>query len=250
MVHRQHAVAQLHADDLSLSAAPFPYEELIAQSAARSKREGEFELWDTAALESGFFDIEIEYAKNSIGRYFDSRYRDKLRPGRRRRLHILPTLWFRNTWSWGRDKRRPNLHMGTAELSKVRIIEASHDLLGDYRLYCEDADELLFTENESNAEAALGRSERERRSSKTRSMITWFTVIRTRSIRHAIGTKAAAHYKIDIPPGESRTIRLRLQANYERARQSFRAFANFDDLLYAARAGSRRILRGADAQLA
>ena len=57
-------------------------------------------------------------------------------------------------------KRRPNLHIGHGGSSKIRIIEASHDLLGEYRLYCEDADELLFTENESNAESALGRSER------------------------------------------------------------------------------------------
>jgi hypothetical protein len=71
-------------------------------------------------------------------------------------LHILPTLWFRNTWSWGRDERRPNLHIVRGGSSKIGIIEASHDLLGEYRLYCDDADELLFTENESNTERLWG----------------------------------------------------------------------------------------------
>src|SRR4029077_17816069 len=131
--------------------APFPYAELIAQNAARPKSEGEFELWNTGALESGFFDIEIAYAKNSIDDILIRATATNCgtTPAR---LYILPTLWFRNTWSWGRDARRPNLHMGGRGVSKVGVIEASHHLLGEYRLYCEDADELLFTENDSNAE--------------------------------------------------------------------------------------------------
>src|ERR1044071_448013 len=119
--------------------AAFPYEELIKQNAARSKSESEFELCDTGALENGFFDIEIQYAKNApddvLIRATAANHGSKAAP-----LHILPTLWFRNTWSWGRDVRRPNLRKGRGGSSKVRIIEASHDLLGDYRLYCEDAD--------------------------------------------------------------------------------------------------------------
>src|SRR6266540_5230260 len=129
----------------------FPYDELVRHNAARSKTDGEFELWDTGALESGSFDIEIEYAKNSIDdiliRATATNCGTTSGP-----LCILPTLWFRNTWSWGRDVRRPNLRAGRDRPSKVRIIEASHDLLGEYRLYCDGADELLFTENESNSE--------------------------------------------------------------------------------------------------
>src|SRR5712664_3291788 len=123
--------------------AAFPYEELIKQSAARSKSEGEFELWDTAALENGFFDIEIEYAKNSVDDILIRATATNC-GSKAALLHILPTLWFRNTWSWGRDPRRPNLRMGRGGSANVRIIEASCDLLGDYRLYCESADELLF----------------------------------------------------------------------------------------------------------
>src|SRR5262245_17702366 len=103
--------------------APFPYAELIAQNVARPKSEGEFELWDTGALESGFFDIEIAYAKNSIDdiliRATATNCGTTSGP-----LFILPTLWFRNTWSWGRDMRRPNLHVGRGASAKMRIIEA------------------------------------------------------------------------------------------------------------------------------
>src|SRR5436305_8203457 len=188
--------------------ATFPYEELVAQSAARSKSEGEFELWDTAALESGFFDIEIDYAKNSMDdiliRATATNCGTMATP-----LYILPTLWFRNTWSWGRDKCRPNLHAGRGGSEKMRIIEASHDLLGEYRLYCEGADELLFTENESNGERLW------RVSNATpfvKDSINDYVVHRNKNAINPayVGTKAVALYKIDIPPGESRIIRLRL----------------------------------------
>jgi hypothetical protein len=207
--------------------APFPYAELIAQNAARPKSEGEFELWNTGALESGFFDIEIEYAKNSIDDILIRATATNCGPTPAP-LYILPTLWFRNTWSWGRDAHRPNLHMGGRGVSKVGIIEASHDLLGEYRLYCEDADELLFTENESNAERL------------------WHVPNATPFVKDSIndyvvqgnknavnpacgGTKAAALYKINIPSGESRAIRLRLK-QITKGEKSIRAFESFDNL--------------------
>ena len=206
---------------------PFPYEELITQSGARQKREGELELWDTAALESGFFDIEIEYAKNStddiLVRATATNYGTTPAP-----LYLLPTLWFRNTWSWGRDERRPNLHAGRGDSSKIRIIEASHDLLGEYRLYCENADELLFTENESNAERLWGVPNA---TPFVKDSINDYVVCGNKNAVNpaCVGTKAAALYKIDIPSEESRTIRLRLK-QITKVEKSVRAFANFDDL--------------------
>ena len=207
--------------------AAFPYEELIGRNAARSKREGEFELWDTAALENGFFDIEIEYAKNSIDdvliRATATNCGPKAGP-----LHILPTLWFRNTWSWGRDARRPNLRMGRGGSSEVRIIEASHDLLGDYRLYCEDADELLFAENESNEQRLWGVPSP---TQFVKDSINDYVVNGNKNAVNParVGTKAAAIYKIDIQPGETRTIRLRLK-QIAKGEKSFRPFENFDSL--------------------
>jgi len=206
---------------------PFPYGEFTTQGAARSKREREFELWDTGALDGGFFDIEIEYAKNSIDDILARATVTNCGPAAAP-LHVLPTLWFRNTWSWGRDKCRPNLHIGRGGSSKLRIIEASHDLLGDYRLYCENASELLFTENESNAERLWGVPNA---TPFVKDSINDYVVHGNKNAVNpaCAGTKAAALYKIDIPPGESRTIRLRLKQITERDK-SLRAFANFDDL--------------------
>src|SRR5205809_790043 len=65
-------------------------------------------------------------------------------------LYLLPTIWFRNTWSWGRDERKPNLQERTPSDSNIEIIEATHEDLGTYRLCCERPEKLLFTENESN----------------------------------------------------------------------------------------------------
>lgn len=205
----------------------YPYEELIRQSAARSRMEPEFELWDTRVLDDGFFDIEIEYAKNLIDdiliRVKATNYGPIPAP-----LHILPTLWFRNTWSWGRDPLRPNLHIGRCSSSKLHIIEASHDLLGEYRLYCENADELLFTENESNAERVWGFKNV---SPFVKDSINDYVVHGNKNAVNpaSVGTKVAAVYKIDIPSAESRTIRLRLK-RITKDEKSFRAFVSFDDL--------------------
>src|SRR6266403_1972023 len=205
----------------------FPYEELIRQNAGRPRSEGEFELWDTSAFESGFFEIEIEYAKNAIDDIF-IRATATNRGANRTPLHILPTLWFRNTWSWGRHSPRPNLRMGSGGPSGVRIVEASHDLLGEYRLYCEGADEILFAENESNAERLWGLPSA---TPFVKDSINSYVVHGNKKAVNSacLGTKAAAVYKIDIPPRESRTIRLRLK-RITKGEKSLHAFANFDDL--------------------
>src|ERR1051326_667679 len=203
----------------------FPYQELIEQNAARSKSEGEFELWDTAALDNGFFDIEIGYAKHSVDdvliRATATNHGSKAAP-----LHILPTLWFRNTWSWGRDAKRPNLRIGRGGSSNVRIIEASHHLLGDYRLYCEGASELLFTENETNRERLW---ETPNPAPFVKDSINDYVVEGNKDAVNpgCVGTKAAAVYKNEIPPGESRTIRLRLK-RIAQGEKSLRPFADFD----------------------
>jgi Mannosylglycerate hydrolase MGH1-like glycoside hydrolase domain len=205
----------------------FPYNELVWHNAARSKTDGEFELWDTGALESGSFDIEIEYAKNSIDDILIRATATNCGTTSGL-LSILPTLWFRNTWSWGRDVRRPNLHAGRGASAKMRIIEASHDLLGEYRLYCDDADELLFTENESNAERLWQLSNA---TPFVKDSINDYVVHGNKNAINpaCVGTKAAALYQIDVPPGESRIIRLRLK-RITRGEKSFGAFVNFDDV--------------------
>ena len=113
-------------------------------------------------------------------------------------------IWFRNTWSWGRDSRKPILREVTPAM-----IEANHDALGGYELHCENAEELLFTENESNFERLW---DVPNRSPFVKDSIN-NAVIQDRIDfvnSDKVGTKAAAHYKFTIPANESRTIRLRL----------------------------------------
>jgi hypothetical protein len=167
--------------------------------------EPEFELWHTNALaEHRYFDIEIAYAKRTPE---DILFRATAtnRGPERAILHFLPTIWFRNTWSWGRDARKPILREGASAM-----IEASHDVLGRYELHCENADALLFTENESNVERLWGVPNR---SPFVKDSIN--DAVTQNKIElinpDKLGTKAAAHYRFLIPPNESRTIRLRLR---------------------------------------
>ncbi len=207
--------------------AAYPYEQLIRQSAARPKVQGEFELWDTNAFGDGFFDIEIAYAKDAIDDILIRVTATNCGPIQAP-LHILPTLWFRNTWSWGRDIHRPNLRIGRGGSSRIGIIEASHDLLGEYRLYCEGVDELLFTENESNGKRLWGFPNPTR---FVKDSINDYVILGDKNAINpaCVGTKAAAYYKTKIPPGESWTIRLRLR-QMAKNEKSLRAFANFDAL--------------------
>ena len=210
----------------------FPYEELVAYSRARSKMVGEFEIWDTNAFaENRFFEIEVEYAKADT---HDILIRASARncgpePAP---LHLLPTIWFRNTWSWGRNPIKPNLHK-TGERSHVAVVTASHPSIGDYDLFCDSVDDLFFTENDSNTERL------------------WSVPNSTPFVKDSIndrvvhgktdtvnpeqtGTKAAAHYKFNIPAQETISIRLRLTSGGKKT--STEAFADFDAIFKLRRA--------------
>jgi hypothetical protein len=183
----------------------FPYQELIGYNAARSRAEPEFELWQTNALaDNRYFDIEISYAKGTPDDLL-IRATAINRGPEPAVLHFLPTLWFRNTWSWGRDPRKPSLRERTPAM-----IEASHDELGRYEFHCENADALLFTENESNLERLWGVPNR---SPFVKDSINDAVTQNKRDLVNSgkIGTKAAAHYRFSIQPNESRTVRLRLR---------------------------------------
>ena len=113
----------------------FPYEDLVRQNAARGRLDPEFELWDTGVLaDNRFFEIEIEYAKADAFDILVRATATNCGP-ETATLHILPTLWFRNTWSWGRDNRKPCLQERTSNL-----IEATHDALGTYYFCCESSE--------------------------------------------------------------------------------------------------------------
>jgi hypothetical protein len=198
---------------------------LVNVSRARSRHDREFELWDSNALANGFFEIEIEYAKASardiLIRVRATNHSDQTSP-----LHILPTLWFRNTWSWGHNSQRPILSVGQSEAPGVAVIEANHHLLGKYQLYCETGPNLLFTENESNAYCLWGAPNQ---SSFVKDAFHAFVVHgQTGAVNPArTGTKAAAHYLFNIPAGETQKIRLRLQ-HVDQAKETVSPFADFE----------------------
>jgi hypothetical protein len=199
--------------------AAFPYEELVRRNAARSRMEPEFELWDTETLrDNRYFDITIEYAKATADDLL-IRATATNRGPEKALLHLLPTLWFRNTWSWGRDDRRPHLRVGT---DHAAVIEASHHALGEYRLLAESAKELLFTENETNLQLLYGVP------NQLPFVKDAFHEAVVRGNRAAVnpersGTKAAAHYEMELRAGEARSVRLRLQRI-----PSGSAFGDFD----------------------
>ena len=184
----------------------YPYRDLIETNRRRSREEFEYELLDTGIFnDDRYFDVFVEYAKESPEDLL-VRITVHNRGPEAARLHVLPTLWFRNTWSWGDDEPKPSLRQVGSD-----AIQATHSELGDYWLYCEGAPELLFTENESNASRLWGQP------NATPYVKDAFHEYLISGQRQAVnpaktGTKAAAHYVLDVPGGGSKAVRLRLAA--------------------------------------
>ncbi|MGI8890425.1 MAG: MGH1-like glycoside hydrolase domain-containing protein [Chthoniobacterales bacterium] len=190
--------------------ASYPYDELIRQNAARSRMESEYELWDTGVLqEKRYFDITIEYAKATADDVLIRATVTNCGP-ETALLHLLPTIWFRNTWSWGEDDRRPNLHVGRDHSEVASSIEASHHELGEYRLLAYETEDLLFTENETNQQLLYGVP------NQLPYVKDAFHQAVVRGNEAAVnpertGTKAAAHYQTRLEPEQTQVFRLRLQ---------------------------------------
>ncbi len=128
--------------------AEFPYHELLEENRRRGRRQPEFELLDTGVFDDDrYFDVFVEYAKADTEDIL-IQITVANRGPETANLRLLPTIWFRNTWSWGGRKRRPELHQ--ARLAPNPVIELNHDQPGNRWLHCEGSPELLFTENETN----------------------------------------------------------------------------------------------------
>ncbi|HEX9413526.1 MAG TPA: hypothetical protein VF916_08475 [Ktedonobacterales bacterium] len=186
----------------------FPYSDLVETNRRRGKTEPEYELLDTGVFEQNrYFDVFVEYAKHSPQ---DTLIQISVhnRGDVVATLHVLPTLWFRNTWSWTADAPKPRL--AQAHLSgEGSAIAAAHPTLGERYLYCEGAEGLLFTENETNSERLFG----VRNPSPYVKDAFHAYVVHGDSAAvnpERVGTKAAAMYQLTLGPGESRTLRLRL----------------------------------------
>ncbi|NJL35404.1 MAG: glucosidase [Leptolyngbyaceae cyanobacterium SM1_4_3] len=184
----------------------FPYSQLVEENRRRSKTEPEFELLDTGIFaENRYFDVFVEYAKASPEDIL-IQVAIANRSAEAHTLHLLPTLWFRNTWAWHPKSEKPFIKVAD---EKLGVIEAAHPTLGTRWLYCESGADLLFTDNETNYERLFGVCNK---SSYVKDGINDYVVQgQTDAVNgDRIGTKFAAHYQLSIPPGETKTIRLRL----------------------------------------
>jgi hypothetical protein len=204
----------------------FPYTELVQENRRRGKDQPEYELVDTGVFaEDRFFEVQAEYAKASPTDLV-IRLSVTNRGPEPARLHLLPTLWFRNTWSWGYpSSARPTLHQTAAG-----TIQAIHAELGSYWLVCQGAPELLFTENETNAQRLWGTPNR------TPYVKDGFheriVAGASDSTNQAhVGTKAAAHYALTLASGETQSVLLRLSQAH-----SPEPFADAEQVLVTRRA--------------
>ncbi len=241
--------------------AEFPYGRLVDENRRRGKHERELELADTGVFADGrYFDVTIEYAKASPDDVL-IRITVANRGPEAATLHVLPTLWFRNTWSWGR-KGEGYWAKPTLARQPDGTIAAEQDSLGRYRLAVEGTPELLFTENETNVERLYGGPNP---TPYVKDAFHEYVVHgRTEAVNPArVGTKAAALYRLDIAAGESRVVRVRLTAESEVGAQplgdtfdaTFQARIDEADAFYATRippalsADERAVMRQAFATL-
>jgi len=197
----------------------FPYDLLVAENARRAKDEPEFELLDTGVFDDDrYFDVFVEYAKAAPDDVL-MRVTAHNRGPDAAPLHVLPQLWFRNTWSWRRHRRRPRL---VAEADGV--IAVRHRRFGGYRLHAEGAPELLFCHNDSRVEGGTGHPKDAFHRCVVDGDAQAVNPQRT-------GTKAAAHYTLDIPAGGQAVVRLRLAQG-----DTVAPFESFDDTIEQRRA--------------
>jgi hypothetical protein len=188
--------------------AAYPYNELVETNHRRSRVEPEYELLDTGIFDDNrYFDVFVEYAKNTpedLLIQITVHNRGKAAA----KLQLAPTLWFRNTWSWGENPQKPVIEEDRKSGAGL-VIAARHPVLGERFLYCDGAEELLFTENETNNQRLWGSANA---SPYVKDGINDYIV---HGVTAAVnpehrGTKAAARYQLEIGPGKSQVVRLRL----------------------------------------
>ncbi len=188
--------------------AAFPYARLVEESRRRDRTAPEFELIDTGVFdEDRYFDVLAEYAKEAPDDIL-VRVTATNRGPAPAELHLLPTLWYRNTWAWDAGAERPSLRAGHRGDGHA-VVEGEHPSLGGRWLYCEGAPQLFFTENDTNTERLWGAPNA---GPYVKDGINACVVEgRPDAVNPAeVGTKAAAVYRITLAPGETAAFRLRL----------------------------------------
>jgi hypothetical protein len=183
----------------------FPYQQLLEENRRRTREDREFELADTGVFaDDRYFDVFVEYAKAASNDIL-IRVTAVNRAGVDAPLHLLPTIWFRNTWSWGPDMARPELQ----RTGSTATIALAHAERGRYRLHFEGSPELLFTENDTNGARIFGR---DNPVPYVKDSINDYIVHAAKDAVNPAhrGTKAAGHYKALVAAGQSIVVRLRL----------------------------------------
>jgi len=184
--------------------AEYPYSWLVDENRRRSKTETEFELMDTGVFnDDKYFDVFVEYAKNNAEDIL-VRISVHNRGNDEASLHVLPTIWFRNTWDWGYEESRPLMFTGLP--NQVVMV---HKTLGDFNLYCDGQPELLFTENETNTKRLYNHDDGQQFYKD--GISDYLTSGNSAAINaEKKGTKAAANYDVTVQGKGSVVIRLRL----------------------------------------
>jgi len=208
--------------------AEFPYELLRRENAKRSLHDPEFELTDTGIFDDHkYFDVQIEYAK-AAPEDIAIRLTVSNRGPAAAKLHVLPTWWFRNTWSWGdnTDEKKPLI-----QATSNNTLSAWHPTLGKLNIEADSGPKgemprWLFTENETNTwriEDPLSR----RPSCKDAFHLSVVEKLKGVVNTDTAGTKAAAHYQVTVPAGKSVTFRLRMAPGAQRKNN----WEDFDNVL-------------------
>jgi hypothetical protein len=200
----------------------YPYNDLVQTNRRRSRDEFEYELLDTGVFEDNrYFDVFVEYAKADPEDVL-IKISVHNRGPEVAQIHVLPTIWFRNTWTSEEGEPKPML-------GQVRdgTIHTSHPKLGDYTLQCEGTAELLFTENETNNRRLWGQPNP---APYVKDAFHEYVVTGNANAVNPekTGTKAAAHYVLNVPAGGSKVVRLRLSN-----KSAADAFAKFDEIFAA-----------------
>ena len=210
--------------------AAFPYTQIVEENRRRGREAPEFDLIDSGIFDDDrYFDVWVEYAKadaedilikvTAYNRGPDSAL-----------LHLLPTIWFRNRWSWG-DNNDPKPILRKIDASGAAAIELNHFRYGDRWLYFEGTPELLFTENETNHQRLFGATNA---SPYVKDSINDYVVHGAQDAVNPAetGTKASAKYSLALQPGETATVRLRFT---NQKRKDSRVFGKAFESVFADR---------------
>jgi hypothetical protein len=186
----------------------YPYADLVNTNRSRSRFEFEYELLDTGAFnDDRYFDVYVEYAKEGPDDIL-ARITVFNRGPEAATINILPTIWFRNTWSWGGEMKKPELQLGEGS-SSFAAIRSDHSEHGDYYIFFDGKPELLFTENETNNERIFGTPNQ---SPFVKDGINNYIVNKNHEAVNPnnLGTKASADFKIKIGSQKSEVVRVRI----------------------------------------